>query len=240
MSRSGVGASVASQPKVGLIPKTPQKDDGMRIEPAPSDPSCSTPMFRAAATPAPPEEPPEARSVPQGLTVLPKAGPWVTPFQPNSGDVVVPRMTAPAARRRRITRISSVAGASPVSFEPRRHGMPLTAVSSLIVVGTPSIGPRASPFAQRASEARAASSAGSGATYAKAFTCGLNRSMRASAACAASTGETRPDANSAPSSTASISPRSVRVVRIWSIGLTRRSCRGHGRRRRTSRRSAPP
>jgi|ERR1700730_180295 hypothetical protein len=54
------------------------------------------PAARAAAEP--PLEPPGVRSGFQGFRVMPVRGESVTPFQPNSGVVVLPRIMAPCSR----------------------------------------------------------------------------------------------------------------------------------------------
>src|SRR3546814_9378082 len=56
---------------------------------------------------------------------MPVSGESVTPFQPISGEVVLPRMTQPASRSRAVTGASSSQGWSGlVVFEPRRVGQP--------------------------------------------------------------------------------------------------------------------
>jgi hypothetical protein len=72
----------------------------MRIDPPPSVPMCSTPAPAAAATTAPPDEPPGVVCGFQGLRVTPVNGLSVIAFQPNSGVVVRPMKIAPAARKR--------------------------------------------------------------------------------------------------------------------------------------------
>ena len=62
----GSGAKL-TRPRVVLIPKTPQKDEGMRMEPPPSLPTATGHSPAARAAPAPPEEPPGVRSGSQGL-----------------------------------------------------------------------------------------------------------------------------------------------------------------------------
>ncbi len=105
----GCGCTGTS-PKVGLKPNRPQKPAGMRIEPPPSVAMCMTPMPKAAATAAPPLLPPGVLVVSQGLTVTPVSGLSVTPFQPNSGVVVLPRNTAPCSRMRATAALSSSQG----------------------------------------------------------------------------------------------------------------------------------
>src|SRR5687767_4654000 len=156
----GDSGQAGTRPKEGFRPKRPVKPQGMRIEPPPSVPTVSGPMPAATAAALPPEEPPGVFFGFQGLRVMPVSGLSVTPFQPNSGVVVLPTSTAPASRRRATTGASSFQGpAGSVVFEPRRVGQPLVRMMSLMEVGTPSSGPMGAPFVQRASLARAASNA---------------------------------------------------------------------------------
>ena len=90
----------------------------MRIDPPPSVPRCSTPAPHAAATAAPPDEPPGVREASQGLRVMPVSALSVTAFQPSSGVVVSPSSTAPAARS------SATTGASSCAFTPGRARVP--------------------------------------------------------------------------------------------------------------------
>src|SRR5438045_2617691 len=60
----------ATRPNDGFSPKTPQSADGIRIEPAPSEPCASGPRPAAIAAPAPPLEAPEVRSRFHGLRVV--------------------------------------------------------------------------------------------------------------------------------------------------------------------------
>ena len=66
----------------------PQKADGMRMEPAPSEPWWSGPSPAAAAAAAPALEPPVVVPGFHGLRVTPKRREWVNPVQANSGCVV--------------------------------------------------------------------------------------------------------------------------------------------------------
>jgi hypothetical protein len=83
----------------------------MRIEPAPSEASAPAHSPAAVAAPLPPLEPPVMRSRSQGLRVTPLVAVSVKPHRASSGRLVVPRITAPAARRRRTTSPSAAAGA---------------------------------------------------------------------------------------------------------------------------------
>src|SRR6185437_15537666 len=84
----------------GFSPNTPQKCDGIRIDPAPSLPWCSGPNPAAAAAPAPADDAPALYPCFHGLCVIPVSGEWLTPVQPNSEVVVLPSAIAPAARSR--------------------------------------------------------------------------------------------------------------------------------------------
>ena len=144
----------------------------------------------AAATAAPPLEPPGVVSGFQGLRVMPVSGLSVTPFQPNSGVVVRPSSTAPCSRRRATAgESSSQDWSGETAFEPRNVGQPLARRMSLTDVGMPSTRPLASPRCQRCSEAFAAASEPSSSTRQKALKRPLSAAMRASAARVASTGD---------------------------------------------------
>src|SRR4051794_17039961 len=60
-----------TRPVVGLSPTTPQKDEGVRIEPPPSVPSDAYESPDETADADPLEEPPHVRPSPQGLTASP-------------------------------------------------------------------------------------------------------------------------------------------------------------------------
>ncbi len=107
------------------MPNRPVNAQGMRIEPPPSVPIVSGPMPEATAAALPPEDPPGVRSGFQGLRVMPVSGLSVTPFQPNSGVVVLPKITAPCSRRRATAGASSFHGPlGSMVFEPRSVGQP--------------------------------------------------------------------------------------------------------------------
>src|SRR6185312_5375669 len=77
-----------TRPRAGLIPKTPQHDAGMRIEPPPSVPCAAGARHDATATAAPPLDPPGVRSVLHGLRHAPFSRDSVTAVMPNSGVFV--------------------------------------------------------------------------------------------------------------------------------------------------------
>ena len=68
-----------------------------------------TPTVRVAP---PPVEPPAVRSRFQGLRVVPETGLVVSPFQPNSGELVLPSITEPAS----LTRSTKTASLSGIQF----------------------------------------------------------------------------------------------------------------------------
>src|SRR5918996_1465962 len=96
----GDAGCAGTRPNVALMPKIPVKAEGMRIEPAPSLPTCKGAMPAAQAAAAPALLPPGVRTRFHGLQVLPVSGESPIAFQPNSGVVVLPRITAPASRSR--------------------------------------------------------------------------------------------------------------------------------------------
>ena len=87
-----------TRPRLGLRPKTPQHDAGMRIEPAPSPPLAAGTMPAATAAAEPPEDPPTVRSRSQGFSVGPNRTGSVVEWLPNSGVLVRPTMRRPADR----------------------------------------------------------------------------------------------------------------------------------------------
>src|SRR5881394_4495899 len=108
---NGDSGQAGTRPNDALMPGIPQNVDGMRIEPAPSVPTASGPMPDATAAAAPPEEPPGVFFGFHGLRVMPVSGLSVTPFQPNSGVVVLPSSTAPCSRSLAVAGASSFHGA---------------------------------------------------------------------------------------------------------------------------------
>jgi hypothetical protein len=90
----------------------------MRIDPPPSVPRARGPRPVAAATAAPPLEPPGVSAEFHGLRVMPKSGLSVTPLCPNSGVVVLPRMIAPAPLSRSTATASSSGMCSAKRREP--------------------------------------------------------------------------------------------------------------------------
>ena len=70
------------------------------MEPPPSEPVASGTMPAARAADAPPEDPPGPLDGSNGFSEGPKTALVVLPIQPNSGVLVLPTTTQPAARMR--------------------------------------------------------------------------------------------------------------------------------------------
>src|SRR5262245_16621901 len=128
---------IGTRPKVGLSPTRPQKLAGIRIEPAPSEPSASGASPAATAAAPPPVEPPGVRERSQGLRDSPKSRLSVEPRHANSGRFVLPTRIAPAARRRATLGASSGATNSASSRDPYVTRSPAVQRLSLIEMGTP-------------------------------------------------------------------------------------------------------
>src|SRR3984885_5970841 len=103
--------------------------------------------------------------------------------------VVLEKMTAPASRRRAAGGESAGAGTSAVVAVPSGTGVPLVAMLSLIVTGTPSSRPIGSPLFQRSVEALAVKRAPSGSNAYSALMCGSHTAICASTSSSTSDGE---------------------------------------------------
>src|SRR5439155_8236100 len=156
---NGDSGQAGTRPNDGFSPNRPVNAQGMRIEPPPSVPSVSGPMPAATAAAPPPEDPPGVFAGFHGLRVIPVSGLSVTPFQPNSGVVVLPSSTAPFSLSLAVAGASSFHGPfGSTVFEPRSVGQPFVRMMSLMDTGTPSRRPFVCPDIQRASDAFASSS----------------------------------------------------------------------------------
>ena len=145
---------------------------------------------------------------------MPVSGLSVTPFQPNSGVVVLPSSTAPCSRSRAVAGASSFHGPfGSMVFEPRSVGQPFVRTMSLMETGTPSSRPLGWPLIQRASEAFASSKARS-ETRLKALKTGFSFSMRFSTAAVTSTGDKAFLRNASTSSVALSVHRSELIATI--------------------------
>src|ERR1700704_4838540 len=108
-----------TRPSVGLIPTRPLLFDGETIEPSVSVPTAAALRFAATAAPEPELDPDGLRSSAYGFFVSPPR-----PLQPlvecverkfaHSLRFVLPRITAPASRRR-VTMKASFGGVAPSS-----------------------------------------------------------------------------------------------------------------------------
>ena len=153
---TGTTPSFGTRPIDGRSPVTPQKQAGMRTEPAVSVPSVPAARSAAAAAPLPPLEPPQIRSSDHGLCAGPKCGLVVIAPYANSCVLSLPSTIAPARRSRAtgcgIAR-GDVLGAGSASAAV--VGVPATSITSLTATGTPCSGPGAGASASAsASSAR--------------------------------------------------------------------------------------
>ncbi|MNC84845.1 hypothetical protein D3C83_04130 [compost metagenome] len=92
--------STGTSPGDGRKPTTPHFAAGMRSEPPVSEPVHTGSMSQASATADPPDEPPALRLGSKGLPVAPHTTLRELAPAPNSGTLVLPTTTAPAARTR--------------------------------------------------------------------------------------------------------------------------------------------
>ena len=120
---------------------------------------------------------------------MPVNGLSPTPLQPNSLVVDLPRMTAPAARKRSTDGASRTTGAALVVRDPKRCGIPATAIRSLTEVGMPSNGPSIPPCIIRASAALACPCAPARSRWANMFSIGSITSNRRMTSTRTSVGE---------------------------------------------------
>jgi hypothetical protein len=138
LNDSGHG-DVEMRPRCGLMPTRWLHAAGMRTLPAPSEPIAAVTRPAATAAALPPDDPPGECLADHGFRVWPKPGPLVNGHCPSSHVLVLPTITAPAARSRRTTSLSAVAGVT-VPVVPYRVGTPATSTSSLTAIGMPSNG----------------------------------------------------------------------------------------------------
>src|SRR5712671_4649427 len=152
-------------PTVGLIPTTPFTFAGQTILPSVSVPNETAAKFADAAAPEPELDPHGLRLIPYGLFVCPPR-----PDQPlidsndrklaHSDKFVLPRITAPAARKFAATVESRSAGTPTNANEPAVVCI-LSPVSTLSFrsTGIPCNGPNTVPRLRSASALRANASA---------------------------------------------------------------------------------
>ncbi len=92
---------IGLRPRLGLSPKTPQAEAGIRIEPPSSVAEAMGTIAAATAAAEPPLEPPAERRRSQGFRVAPQALGMVKTESLYSGVLVFPKTTTPASRKRR-------------------------------------------------------------------------------------------------------------------------------------------
>jgi len=108
----GLAPPAGTRPRLGFIPERPQQAEGIRMEPPPSEPVASGTMPAARAAADPPDDPPGPLDGSNGFMEGPKTALVVFPIQPNSGVLVLPTTTQPAALMRATKGSSAVAGGS--------------------------------------------------------------------------------------------------------------------------------
>ena len=92
------------RPRAGLSPTSPQQAAGILIDPPPSVPWAAGTIPAATAAAAPPEDPPGVRSgVPGVARSVRSRCDSVVGRIAYSGSVVLPTITQPASRSRRVT-----------------------------------------------------------------------------------------------------------------------------------------
>ena len=90
--------AMLTSPRVGKTPTTALVDDGMRMELPVSLPLPRTAIFAVTAVTVPPDEPPGLKRTSYALLVRPYALERLVSLAAKSGILVLPRITAPAAR----------------------------------------------------------------------------------------------------------------------------------------------
>src|SRR5882762_5819889 len=152
-------------PTVGLMATTPFALPGQTILPSVSEPNDTVAKFADAAAPEPELEPQALRSMPYGLCVCPPR-----PDQPlidsnerkfaHSDRVVLPRITAPPARRLAATVESCIAGVPTSANDPALVCIPSpVSMLSFKSTGMPCRGPSTTPRLRSSSALRAMASA---------------------------------------------------------------------------------
>ena len=141
LSRVWLGFQAGTRPSPGLTVTAPFADAGNRREPPMSFPCANAPMPAITEAPAPPDDPPAETWRPHGLCVRPNSGLSVSARNENSGVLVRPMMTAPAALRLATTGASSGAITSLKAATPLLVAWPFWSTLILIVTGTPCSGP---------------------------------------------------------------------------------------------------
>ena len=139
---------------------------------------------------------------------MPCSGLSVRPLWPNSGVVVLPIRTAPAARSRAGVTPSADATLSAKMCEPWVVRTPATSIRSLMLTGRPCSGPSGLPSRTAASALRALSRASSAMMVTKALIFGWLRMIAPSTTSTYSSGESLPRRIRLRASTADMNNRS--------------------------------
>ena len=164
------------------------------MDPPPSEPIARGTRPAASAAAEPPLEAPEMRVVSQGFIDSPPTLLWERGHMANSGMLVLPTITAPAARSRAATAPSAAGTKSSKRRDPPVERMPAVHASSFRATGRPCSAPRGSPAATAASARRASSRACAPATVMNACSVGSSASMRSRLASTSSTDDSVPSA----------------------------------------------
>jgi hypothetical protein len=147
-------------------------------------------MPAAVAAAAPPLEPPQVRSLFQGLSVRPCSSLSVNQRIEKAGALVRPTMIMPDARMLAMTGLSRSAIRFLYSTTPPSVGQPFWSRLTLVVAGTPCSDPRASPRANALSAASAAANASSCNDKVMALIVGFTASRRFNVSVTTSRAET--------------------------------------------------
>src|SRR5690348_8395758 len=163
----GITPARPISPTVGMMPTSEQQDEGETIEPSVSEPTPTAHRFAATAAPVPELEPEGVRSRTYGFRHWPPR-----PLQPedecderkfaHSERLVLPRITAPAARSLSARRASRGTDIPTIASEPAVDCcLSLTAMLSFKSTGIPCNGPLG-PFAFRSASSASAMARASG------------------------------------------------------------------------------
>src|ERR1700759_2912588 len=184
-------------------------------------------MPAATAPAAPPPEPPGERARSQGLRLGPKRRFSAAVMTPNSGVLVRPQSTKPAAASAPTTSSLSSLGPSGAPREPNVTGQPATGVRSLIGIGTPRNG-ASWPSARRRSASPAAARASSSLRQVTSFRSPFRRSTSARHESSSSTAETSRLRSASASSSAGVNGLRSVMARAYTDarGLDSRTMRG--------------
>src|SRR5690349_785315 len=97
---SAVSGPNGVSPRPGFSPTSPQQAAGIRVEPPPSLAPAHGTIPAATAAADPPDEPPGVRVRSHGLRAGPHVVDSLIAFAPNSGRLVLPKITRPASIQR--------------------------------------------------------------------------------------------------------------------------------------------